>query len=78
MELAAIAELCFDFDIPLIAIKGITDFVTHPAAMDQFLKNLQITSKNVCHTVIKTVDYAMGKKLADLAWILQYTYTFTC
>ena len=67
MELAAIAEICFDFDVPLIAIKGITDFVTHPSGAEQFVENLHKTSKNVADTVIKTIDYAVGKKLRDLA-----------
>ena len=67
MELASIAEICFDFNIPLIAIKGITDLVTHPSVSQQFIKNLLITSKNVTNNVIKTIDYAFGKKLSDLA-----------
>ena len=66
MELAAIAEICFDFDIPLIGIKGITDFVQHPAGKEQFIDNLVRTSKNVADTVVKTIDYAMGKKLSQL------------
>ena len=66
MELAAIAEICLDFHTPLIALKGITDFVTHPSGSEQFLKHLAMTGKNVADTTIKTIDFVVGKKLGDL------------
>ena len=66
MELAAIAEICIHFNIPLVALKGITDFVTHPAGTKQFKSNLETTSKNIAEYTIKTIDFVVGKKLGDL------------
>jgi len=48
MEAAAIAEVCKMFDVPLIAIKSVTDIVDGPGVpAEEFVENLGLASKNL-------------------------------
>lgn len=57
MEAAAIAWVCDMASVPLIILKGITDFVglNHPN-QEQFVQNFKLTTENVKKAVIRLVE----------------------
>jgi 5'-methylthioadenosine nucleosidase len=56
MEAAAIAEIASDFDIPFIALKGITDIIDTPTATEkEFLENLTTVSELLSEKCVSIV-----------------------
>jgi nucleoside phosphorylase len=52
MELAALALVCREHGLPLVALKGITDLVDHhEPTHEAFLRNLSRTSARVANAV---------------------------
>jgi len=75
MEAAAVAEIAQLLGVPFIAVKGVTDYINHPDSVgvaedapwnDQFEKELAPVSEIVANTMVKVIDFVIGKQLADL------------
>jgi len=76
MEAAAVAEVAQLLGVPLIVIKGITDYIDHPGLAgettndipwnEQFEKELAPVSETLARIMVKVVEFIMGKKISEL------------
>jgi nucleoside phosphorylase len=67
MEAAAIAEIAQLCQIPMFALKVITDFVdVHECTQAQFLKNYQIAIQALTEKIVAALTFIEGKNLAEL------------
>lgn len=69
MEIGVIAWVARQYDIPLIALKGVSDIfhdVEDKQFLTEFYDNLDDTSTVIGNTVLKVIDYIDGKSLHDL------------
>lgn len=58
MEAAAIAWVCFQYNLPLIALKSITDLIDDPTPTGpEFLKNLELSVTNLQRITAAVLDY---------------------
>jgi len=70
MECAAIAEVADIFNIPFLAVKGVTDYVdihtTTESLNDEFSSNLGPVSDLVAESTVKIINFMLGKTVSDL------------
>lgn len=68
MEAAAVAQVAYDFSIPFLAVKSITDLVdSHEATHEVFLRNLERASHNLAEKLELLVEYlSAGRTFAEL------------
>lgn len=67
MEAAAIAWVGMLYGTPFLALKSITDLIdTDRPTQEEFLKNLDIASKNLSKVVIEVINYCLYKSVRDL------------
>ncbi len=67
MEAAAIAEVAQFCNIPMIALKVITDYVdSQERTYAQFLRNYQVAMQALTEKVAAALDFILGKAMADL------------
>lgn len=67
MEAAGIAHVCAMFDVPLLAVKAITDIVDgDKPTQDEFLENLGAAAKALQGAVPKVIEFVAGKELDAL------------
>lgn len=66
MEAAAIAWVCMQYQLPMFAIKSITDLIDDPTPTGpEFLKNLAIATKNLRDRTMQVLDYMQAKGLSS-------------
>ena len=67
MEAAAVAYVCEVMQVPMFAVKAITDLVDHhTATADQFNANLALASRRLAETMVKVVDFCAIRQVKDL------------
>ena len=67
MEAAAIAWIAELANIPLIAVKVVTDIVDGDRpTQDEFFENLSHAAQSLQIAVPKVIDFVSGKKISDL------------
>ena len=67
MEAAAVAWVCEQVKVPMIAVKVITDIVdAGKPSHEQFLDNLATAALTLQATLPKVIDFISGKSLAEL------------
>jgi 5'-methylthioadenosine nucleosidase len=67
MEVASIAYVTDHANVPLLAVKVVTDIVDGDRpSHEEFLENLHIASDNLQRQLPRVVNYIIGKKLAEL------------
>ena len=67
MEAAAVAYVCENMQVPMFAVKSITDLVDHhTATADQFNANLTLASRRLAETLVRVVDFCAMRQVADL------------
>ncbi len=67
MEAAAVAYVCDVMEIPVMALKAITDLVDHNAATaDQFAANLHLASEQLAEKLVQVIDFCASRSIADL------------
>ena len=67
MEAAGIAHVCAMFEVPLLAVKAITDIVDgDKPTQDEFLENLGAAAKALQGAVPKVIEFVAGKELDAL------------
>jgi nucleoside phosphorylase len=58
MEVASIAEVADDFNIPVLAIKAITDYYDQPShSAQQFLQNFNLAVNNLSKSIDSIISY---------------------
>ena len=58
MEAASVAWVCWMLDLPLYALKSITDFIDHPSSTaEQFERNFHTAGASLCAQVVRAVDW---------------------
>ena len=63
MEATSVAWVCWMLDLPVYALKSITDFIDHPASTaEQFDRNFSAACANLCETVVRAVDWLGGDR----------------
>ena len=68
MEAAGIAWVAMLHEIPFMAFKSITNLIDEDnKSEDEFVKNLQTSSKSLHDTVLEFIDYVQEKSVDDLA-----------
>lgn len=67
MEAAAIAEVAQLCQVPMLAIKVITDFVdVEESTEEQFFNNYKLAIQVLTEKIVSTIDFIVGKKLTEL------------
>jgi len=67
MEAAAIAYVCEVTQVPMFALKAVTDLVDHHApTAEQFTANLALASRRLAETLVKVVDFCAIRQVKDL------------
>ncbi len=68
MEAAAIAWVAMLHEIPMFAIKSITNLVDQQNQSEkEFIKNFDYSAKCLHDKLIEVIDYLQGKKISELA-----------
>ena len=67
MEAAAVAWVGEMLDVPVLAVKAITDLVdSHADTVEQFEANLAMASRRLCDAVIAVIDWCAPRSVDDL------------
>jgi 5'-methylthioadenosine nucleosidase len=67
MEAAAVAWVAMLHEVPVVAIKSITNLVDEAnQSEDEFIKNFDYSVAALNKKLLETIDYLQGKTLADL------------
>lgn len=67
MEAAAVAWVGELLDVPVLAVKAITDLVdSHAGTVEQFEANLAMASRRLCDALVAVVDWCAPRSVADL------------
>lgn len=67
MEAAGVAYVCDLMNIPVMALKAITDLVDHQAATaDQFAANLHMASEQLAEKLVQVIDFCAVRSITDL------------
>jgi len=61
MESAAIAQTCYQFGVPVLIIRSISDLADHSSPAD-FTKNLSIATKNSAGAILKLIESCEKEK----------------
>jgi nucleoside phosphorylase len=68
MEAAAVAYVCEQMGVAMMAVKAITDLVDHhTATADQFTANLKMATTRLADTLMGVVDWCIARELGELA-----------
>jgi len=67
METAAIAEVCQLKNLPMIAVRGITDLLELPSTVEDFLANLEMVVNKVAVVLPDLLISLLGKKIKDIS-----------
>lgn len=67
MEAASIAWVAEQFQVPMIAVKVITDIVDGDRPTnEEFLENLHAASHSLQDNIPKIIEFVVGKKISEL------------
>ncbi|HEX7095304.1 MAG TPA: hypothetical protein VF183_05440 [Acidimicrobiales bacterium] len=67
MEAAAVADVARLFDVPVMAVKAITDLVDHHVATpEQFLANLALATERLRDALLAVIDWCAPRTVGDL------------
>lgn len=67
MEAAAVAYVCEVMQVPMFALKAVTDLVDHhTTTAEQFNTNLSLASRRLSETLVKVVDFCAIRQVKDL------------
>ena len=67
MEAAAVAYVCEMMQVPMFALKSITDLVDHHTdTAEQFNANLALAARRLAETLVKVVDFCSIRQAKDL------------
>lgn len=68
MEAAAVGWVCWLLDVPVMAVKAITDLVDHHTeTAEQFQANLEMATNRLADAVVAVLTEVDGRTVADLA-----------
>lgn len=67
MEAAAVAWIGELLDVPVLAVKAITDLVdSHVDTVEQFDANLATASRRLCDVLVRVIDWCAPRTVGDL------------
>lgn len=67
MEAAAVAYVCEQMSVPMMAVKAVTDLVDHhTATAEQFTANLKVASACLADTLVGVIDWCIAREVAEL------------
>ena len=68
MEAAAVAYVCEQMGVPMMAVKAVTDLVDHhTSTAEQFTANLKLASGRLADTLLGVIDWCIARELGELA-----------
>ena len=67
MEAAAVAWVGELLDVPVLAVKAVTDLVdSHAGTVEQFESNLAMASRRLCDALVAVIDWCAPRSVAEI------------